>query len=171
MKSIKVLKFLAIALLLVSVYSCLDDPIEEEPINYTPQREAELLSVYLDTLIERGYDIDTTSMGVYYILEEEGEGEYIQYGDSIGIEYTGMRIDNGSVFDSSQFMEGGVWRFTFKEGNLIDGFEEALMHLNKGAEGWFVIPSELAYGSAGYATIPPYTTLGFSIKLVDIYEE
>jgi FKBP-type peptidyl-prolyl cis-trans isomerase len=40
--------------------------------------------------------------------------------------------------------------------------------MNKNSKMQFVIPSDLAYGSAGQGVIPPYTTLVFVIKMVDI---
>ena len=68
--------------------------------------------------------------------------------------------------------ENGVWKFIYLSNELIAGFDEAISYLNKGAEGTFLIPSDLAYGSTGNfnRTIPPYSPLVFNIKLIDIYE-
>ncbi|WP_430972238.1 FKBP-type peptidyl-prolyl cis-trans isomerase [Sunxiuqinia rutila] len=170
MKQMKGIKFLLMAVMLVAMYSCFDDPVQDT-VNYTPTREAELLEVYLDTLVNRGYDIDTTSSGIFYVIEEQGEGLYIQSGDSIGIKYTGFRSDNGQIFDSSTYhYEDETWKFRYEPGNLIDGFEDALMLMNEGTKGLFIIPSNLAYGASGSGSIPPYTTLSFSIELKKIYQ-
>ena len=164
-------KFLAIAVIFLVTYSCFDDPVGEDPINYTPAREAALLSEYLDTLVNREYDIDTTDLGVYYIVLEAGEGEFAQAGDSIGIDYTGFFPENSSTFDASSYhYEDGIWKYIHSSTGLIPGFYDAINHLNKGADVLFVLPSALAYGATGYSSIPPYTTIAFRIKLIDIYE-
>ena len=54
-----------------------------------------------------------------------------------------------------------IWQFQYKEVNLIPGFDDAIGLLSKDAEGDFIIPSELAYGTSGYNGIPPYTPLFF----------
>ncbi len=171
MKQMKKIKFLLIAIVLFAAYSCFDDPVEQEQIDYTPAREAALLTEYIDTLEERGYDVDTAGVGIYYVIEEAGEGAYVQMGDSIGLEYTGFIPDNGYVFDTSaKHYTNGLWKFRYTPGGLIPGFEAALSLMNEGTEGLFIIPSDLAYGIAGSGAIPPYTTIAFTLKLVAIYE-
>lgn len=170
-KQMKFFKLFLVAIVAIVTYSCLDDPAEVEEIDYTPEREAAILSDYLDTLINRGYDIDTSEVGFYYVILEEGEGELVQHNDSIGIEYQGYRPDANVYFDASAYhYEDGVYKFKFASGNHIPGFDQALLLMNKGTEGVFIIPSSLAYGSTGQGEIPPYTTLVFQINLVDIYE-
>lgn len=172
MKEMKQMKFLLIAIVLFSAYSCFDDPVEQEPIDYTPAREAALLAEYIDTLEERDYNVDTAAVGIYYVIAETGEGAYVQVGDSIGIEYTGFIPENGYVFDTSaKHYVNGLWKFRYIPGEgLIPGFEAALSLLNEGTEGLFIIPSGMAYGATGSGAIPPYTTIAFQIKLVAIYE-
>lgn len=159
-----------VAILTVTIYfSC--NMMESD--EYTPEREAEIISEYIKALIEDGHDVDTTQSGLYYVLRKEGEGEYPQAGDSIGIVYEGAFPESGYVFDSSDFRyENGIWKFVYRSNDLIPGFDEAISYLNKGAEGTFLLPSDLAYGSTGNfnRTIPPYSTLVFNIKLTEIYE-
>ncbi len=166
------MKFLLIAIVLFAAYSCFDDPVEQEPIDYTPAREAALLGEYIDTLEKRGYDVDTAAVGIYYVIAEAGEGAYVQTGDSIGMEYSGFMPHNGYVFDTSaNHYTNGLWKFRYipREG-LIPGFEAALSLLQEGTEGLFIIPSNMAYGVTGSGVIPPYTTIAFRLKLVAIYE-
>ncbi|MGQ7871044.1 FKBP-type peptidyl-prolyl cis-trans isomerase [Sunxiuqinia sp. sy24] len=166
----KGIKFLLMAVVLVAMYSCFDDPVQET-VDYTPAREAELLKEYLDTLVNRGYDIDTSATGIFYVIEEQGEGLYVQSGDSIGIDYTGFMPENGQIFDASSYhYEDKIWKFRYNPGDLIDGFEDALMLMNEGTKGLFIIPSNLAYGAYGSGSIPPYTTLSFSLELKKIYQ-
>ena len=166
------MKFLALAVLMVIAYSCFNDPIDTtDSINYTQQREDSIISMYIDTLVNRGFNVDTSSAGVYYVMLNEGEGDYPQAGDSIGIIYTGYFPESGYIFDQSAYWhQDSIWNYTYLSQNLIPGFDDAVGHLNKGAKGLFLLPSDLAYGSTGKGSIPPYSPLVFNIKLVDIYE-
>ena len=172
MKHMKKMKFLLIEIVFIGAYSCFDDPVEQERIDYTPAREAALLAEYIDTLEDRGYDVDTAAAGIYYVVTKPSDGAYIQAGDSIGLEYIGFIPENGFVFDkSANHYTNGLWKFKYMPGDdLIPGFEVALSLLTEGSEGWFIIPSSLAYGSTGSGAIPPYTTIAFELKLKDIYE-
>jgi len=165
-------KILGLAAIIITA-SC----IKEDEIDYTPEREAAIISRYVDSLITEGYDVDTTANGVFYTMVDEGDGgPTVQPGDSIGIVYMGFFPESGDIFDSSEYhyYEGGdgVWKYTFKSMDLIPGFDEAVSLLSEEAEGLFLIPSSQAYGSEGSwdGSIPPYSPLVFDIKLVKIYE-
>jgi FKBP-type peptidyl-prolyl cis-trans isomerase FkpA len=154
-------------LLAVGISSCLKT--EDEKV-YTAAEEISLREAYLDSLVAQGHDIDTTETGVYYVLIDEGEGEFAKAGDTLTVGYAGYYID-GVLFDSSE-INSADGKMTFilegEETRMIPGFEHAMKVLNKNAKAQFVIPSELAYGSSGYGSIPPYQTLVFVIKLYDI---
>ena len=64
-------------------------------------------------------------------------------GDMVKVNYTG-KLDNGSVFDSSQGRE--PLEFKLGEGHLIKGFEEAVDGMSKGEKKTVVIPADRAYG-------------------------
>lgn len=146
------------------VVSCFDDNDIEPYIPPTEAEELALLSEYIDTLTNRGLDIDTTDLGVYYIIDSVGEGVFPVEGDTCVVKYTGFFI-NSSVFDSSG---DNTFSVELGKNSVIEGWEDGLKVLNKGAEGYLIIPSEFAYGSTGYSSIPPYTSLIFRIEMVDI---
>lgn len=154
------------ALLLLLVSSCLKD--DEEQKTYSAAEEETLRQTYLDNLIEKGHEIDTTANGIYYVVIEEGEGDFAQEGDTITVGYAGYMVD-GTMFDTSDWhYQDGKWKFVLGEFSAIEGFDESLMHLNEGAKVEFIIPSEMAYGSQGQGSIPPYQTLIFVIKMYEI---
>ncbi|SHE45688.1 FKBP-type peptidyl-prolyl cis-trans isomerase FkpA [Mariniphaga anaerophila] len=164
------LKFLIGIIIGLTVISCLGLP--EDDTDYTPEREAAIISEYIDSLFARGYDVDTSAAGVYYVILEEGEGDYVQPGDSIGIKYVGFFPENSGVFDTSEYWyDDGIWKFTYSSANLISGFYNAISLLNKGTTGLFMMPSDLAYGSTGTTTIPPYSPIVFELELADIYQQ
>lgn len=134
----------------------------------TAATEQQELNEALAKLITANYDIDTTDLGVYYIMNKEGEGPLPAQGDTCNLIYTGYFL-NGTIFDSSgYYFQDSIWTFNFMEVSLIPGFNNGISLLNKGAEADIIIPSELAYGSSGYQDIPPYTPLVFSLKMKDI---
>ncbi len=84
--------------------------------------------------------------------------DVIGEGDSVTVNYTG-NYENGEIFDSSieeKAKEGGLHnpqrkyepiRLKLGAGQLIKGFEKALMGMKKGEEKEVTIPPEEAYGN------------------------
>lgn len=164
-----IFKNLAIfAVIAFAVSSCLQPNDDEK--TYSAAEEKLLRETYLDSLISKGHNIDTTENGVYYVMIEEGEGEFAEAGDTLTVGYAGYFID-GVMFDSSEIhFPDGKMEFVLEgeQSRMIPGWEEGLKVMNKGARAQLIIPSELAYGSNWYGNIPPYQTLIFVIKLYDI---
>jgi len=151
---------------IITITSCLTSGDEQEP--RTPEMEAAEINAVLKKLEDDGYDIDTTDLGIYYIVQKEGTGPFPSEGDTCDMEYTGYFID-GSVFDTSHdHFPDGIWEFNFLEIDLISGFNDGIALLNKGAEIDMIVPSSLAYGPTGTSGIPPYTTLLFATKMHDL---
>jgi FKBP-type peptidyl-prolyl cis-trans isomerase FkpA len=163
----KILIGIIAGLFLITFFnSCLKNNFDTPDPTY--EQEQSMLKAYIDTLIANGRDVDTTQLGIYYIVLEEGEGEVAKTGDSLTVGYSGYFVD-GRLFDSSQYNNNeGTIEFVLGELSFISGWEDALRIMNKNSKMQFVIPSDLAYGSAGQGVIPPYTTLVFVIKMVDI---
>ena len=67
----------------------------------------------------------------------------IKNGDNVTVHYTGTLAD-GTEFDSSR--EGEPLAFTMGEGQLIPGFEAAIMGLEEGESTKTEIPPAKAYG-------------------------
>jgi peptidylprolyl isomerase len=64
-------------------------------------------------------------------------------GDTVKVHYTG-RLQDGRVFDSSKGRE--PLELTVGEGQLIPGFENALVQMEPGEERTITIPPDEAYG-------------------------
>lgn len=162
----QILLSLAFLAIFFSTYSCIERTPEEER---TPGLELAEINEAIAELVSKGYDVDTTAQGAYYVIREAGTGTYFpQGGDTCIIEYTGYFL-NGSVFDaSSSYSEDGLVEFIFSDDDYIPGFVDGLSVLNEGTMIELIIPSSLAYGAAGTYGIPPYTPLVFVIKMDEI---
>ncbi|MGB9612221.1 MAG: FKBP-type peptidyl-prolyl cis-trans isomerase [Bryobacteraceae bacterium] len=64
-------------------------------------------------------------------------------GDTVRVNYTG-RLDDGTVFDSS--LRSWPLEFTIGEGQLIPGFENAVIGMTPGETKTQRVPAEEAYG-------------------------
>ena len=71
-------------------------------------------------------------------------------GDSVKIHYTGT-LDDGSVFDSSAGRD--PLEFTLGSGQVIPGFEEAVLGMKTGESKKVTIPMDKAYGPRNEAMV------------------
>jgi len=102
--------------------------------------------------------------GLQYKILSEGQGPSPKTTDTVTAHYRGTFID-GTEFDSSY--KGGE-PAAFALNRVVKGWTEGVSMMNKGAKWQLFIPSDLAYGDAGYrSTIPPGATLLFDIELID----
>lgn len=140
------------------IISCQKDDGIQEPIDYSQQNENDIIN-YIET---NNLDTNRSSSGLYYVIEEEGEGARPSSNSDVTVNYKGYYL-NGSVFDESN--ADGV---TFNLQQVIAGWTEVITYFNKGGKGILLIPSKLAYGSYDYNGIPGGSVLVFDIELLNI---
>ncbi|OGR19343.1 MAG: peptidylprolyl isomerase [Desulfobacterales bacterium GWB2_56_26] len=107
----------------------------------------------------------TTPTGLKYVVVAEGQGEPPQKGAMVTVHYTGKLL-SGKKFDSS-YDRGQPIDFPVGRGQVIKGWDEALLSMKKGEKRVLIIPSQLGYGPAGRGPIPPNATMVFDVELVD----
>jgi peptidyl-prolyl cis-trans isomerase A (cyclophilin A) len=113
--------------------------------------------------ISKGY-LETDS-GLRYTILSKGDGVSPNKGDMVKVHYKGQLLDK-TVFDSS-YKRNEPIEFKVGIGQVIPGWDEGLLLLNKGDKARFVIPSQLAYGESGAGgVIPPNATLIFEVELL-----
>jgi FKBP-type peptidyl-prolyl cis-trans isomerase FkpA len=145
--------------------SCIDNN-EIEPRTFDD--ELAELDAMITKLEESGFDVDTTDIGVYYIVEEEGEGPFPKDGDTCFIDFRGYFKDGILFHDSEDYHTNGIWKFIFGKPDMIPGLKSGLKQMNEGAKIEMIIPSNLAYGDKGTANIPPFTTLIYESKMHEL---
>jgi len=122
-------------------------------------------SLINDYITKNNIKVKPTENGLYFMKKVSGSGKVITNGAKVSVHYTGKLID-GSVFDSS-VERGEPIELTVGEGQVIPGWEEALLLMRGGDKATVLIPSKLAYGSRGSGyVIPPYSSLIFDMEVV-----
>jgi FKBP-type peptidyl-prolyl cis-trans isomerase len=115
--------------------------------------------------VAAGYD--ETASGLRYQILQKGTGKQATKGAGVSVHYKGQLLD-GTVFDSSYKRKQPI-DFNVGVGKVISGWDEGIQLLKVGDKARFVIPSNLAYGSAGAGgVIPPDATLIFDVELMDV---
>lgn len=130
------------------------------------QKREEALKIKLAEVEKKYPDTKETESGLKYIVKEAGQGESPTPGAQVSVHYEGTFL-NGSIFDSS-IKRGKPIEFPVGKGQVIAGWDEALLSMKKGEKRTLIIPPDLAYGSRGFAgVIPPDAWLVFEVELVD----
>jgi FKBP-type peptidyl-prolyl cis-trans isomerase FklB len=108
--------------------------------------------------------VKTTESGLQYKILKAGNGEIPAPIDEVEVIYEGRLID-GTVFDSSYKRNQPA---TFACNQVIKGWTEALTMMPAGSKWELYIPQELAYGDRESGKIPPFSTLIFTVELLEI---
>jgi FKBP-type peptidyl-prolyl cis-trans isomerase len=110
-------------------------------------------------------EVHVTGSGLQYEVLAEGNGDKPSGTDVVKVHYEGVLID-GSQFDSSYARDEPA---EFPLTGVIAGWAEGLQLMSVGSTYKLYIPSGLAYGEYGAgAVIPPFSTLVFTVELLDI---
>lgn len=102
-----------------------------------------------------------------------GKGAQATPGSSVSVLYIG-KLQDGTVFDSSEAHGNEPLTFTLGAQGLIAGFQIGVNGMKEGGERLIAVPPTLGYGtqdvkdSAGKVIIPANSTLIFDIKLVKV---
>ena len=120
-----------------------------------------------------GKPAQRTKNGVFVQVLNPGNGNPIDSGKYVSVNYTGMTFD-GKVFDSNvdtSFQHTDPLSFTVGEGQMIQGFDEGVRMLRTGGKGILYIPSMLGYGPAGSGAIKGYAHLKFEVEVLSVADK
>jgi FKBP-type peptidyl-prolyl cis-trans isomerase len=112
-----------------------------------------------------------TAKGTYVVIENPGQGEAIDSGKAVTVNYTGRTLE-GKVFDQSYDSSGKPtkpYTFIIGQRGAIEGWDDGIRLFKKGGKGKLFVPSALAYGPRGAGgDIKPNESLMFDIDIVDV---
>lgn len=94
-----------------------------------------------------------------------GDGDVVNPGDTVIVQYTGVLYDGGTVFDSS-WQSGTPAQFSTT--GVVPGFKKALEGQTVGSQVVAVIPAADGYGDQEAGSIPPNSTLVFVIDILGV---
>ena len=142
-----------------------DEPDEAEvqvtlpPLDTTP----------VETLSKPDVEIPDTLPTDLVITElEPGSGPEAEAGDTVTVNYIGVRSEDGTEFDNS-YERGQPFPVVLGTGSVISGWDEGLVGVQEGARIQLDIPADLAYGDTGSgAIIQPGDALTFVIDVVSV---
>lgn len=135
------------------------------------------IGIVIGLLIAAAFAWATAPKGVSVDEVRAGTGDNPTAEDVVFVHYTGKLAD-GTVFDQSQPLPLPV-EGMLPEGtplplqNMVPGFREAALQMQRGGKYTVEIPAEKAYGAEGRINpqtgegVPPNSDLTFEIELVD----
>jgi len=136
-----------------------------------------LLGIVIGLAIAGAFAWWTAPKGVEVEVVKAGTGDNPEATDVVFVHYTG-KLEDGTVFDQSQPVPLPVPGI-LPEGtplpleNMVPGFLEAALQMQRGGKYTVEIPAEKAYGAEGRMNpqtgegVPPNADLTFEIELVD----
>lgn len=105
-----------------------------------------------------------TASGLQYEVIASGKGATPKSGDQVTCHYVGTLLD-GTTFDSSRARGQPA---TFGVGQLIAGWNEALVLMKEGDHWKLYVPPAIGYGDKGAGQIGPNEILIFDLELIKV---
>lgn len=95
-----------------------------------------------------------------------GNGDAVEEGDEVTVNYIGT-LQNGQEFDNT-YKKGSAFTFEVGDSKVIEGWNLGIVGMKEGGQRVIIIPSEMAYGSAGFGPIPGNATVVYAMELLEI---
>jgi FKBP-type peptidyl-prolyl cis-trans isomerase len=174
MRKIVVLKLGVLGIMAAIVLAgCKKDDTQE-----VLDQEMRLLQQYLET---NNITVEPTASGLYYIPITEGTGISPDLETWIEIHYIGELLD-GTVFTTS-FEKTAEVNDIYDEAFLygpsrlqlgfinLPGLNEGIRLMKVGGKAKFILPSSLGMGRSSSGAVPPYSTLIYTIELLEAFDD
>lgn len=148
------------ALMVLTLFiSCNPENAEPQIVkDYTAENEKEIT----DYITKNNLTAQRTSTGLYYVINEPGEGTQPTATSNVTVVYKGY-FTNENTFDQSK-PEG----YTTPLNEVIKGWTEGIPYFKTGGSGILLVPSHLGYGPYNYRGIPGGSVLIFDVKLISV---
>ena len=151
------MKYILTSLLAVTLFiSCNND--ESKKTDYTVENEKEIT----DYITKNSLTAQRTDSGLYYVINEAGEGAQPTASSNVTVAYKGY-YTNGRIFDQSD--AAGT---SFGLNQVIQGWTEGIPYFKAGGSGILLVPSHLGYGPYNNRGIPGGSVLVFEVKLISV---
>lgn len=131
------------------------------------ERSLEHVVANLENTVQKTAERATGPVTIKVIKRAKKGAARPKSGDRVRVNYTGKLLD-GTVFDSSLKPGRKPFEFSIQRGQVIRGWDEALLRMQVGEKAKVTISPEYAYGQKGKGPIPPNATLIFTIEFIAI---
>lgn len=172
------LHILAIALLF-SVFGCINSEKKQPKTSYSEakkkfetvnkalvDRDREKIEAYIQRHNLVG--MQENKAGLYYLIWGEANGLKAKVGNIVVIDYKITLLDGTQCFDSKDEKPKD---FLVGKGGVEAGLEMAILLMQQGQKGKFIMPPHLGHGLLGdNDKIPPLAVLVFDVELLLVIE-
>ena len=112
-------------------------------------------------------DVEPTESGLYYVETVAGDGDSVQVGDLVSVNYSIYNIDDLLIESNAQY--GMPISFVYGNGEMLPGIEEAVSYMKVGGKAEIVVPSKLGFGEIKIDdNLPANSALVVELELVDL---
>jgi len=160
------------------ILSCRQAPVEEKAPSLTPGEEKEMLMRVNKFLIQkdielinsyavrRGWEMQVTETGLFYEIYEKTEGDLVEEGMNIRIDYKLSLLDGTICYTSDK---DGIKEFLVGKSHEVSGLEQGVELMREGEKARFIIPPHLAYGLLGdEKRIPARSIIVYEVELLKV---
>ncbi len=105
--------------------------------------DAEVIKNYLK---KNNIKMKETKTGLWYKIDNLGEGKKVKKGDIVQIAYKISLLDGTLCYSSDSL---GLKTFKAGQGGVASGLEEGLLLMNLGSKATFIMPPHRAFGLIG----------------------
>ena len=127
------------------------------------EEEVEAIEIFAR---DKGWQMQATESGLYYMIYERGQGEKASSGKKATLNYTVSLMDSTICYSSDQ---SGPKTFRLGQGGVETGLEEGVLLLHTGDKARFIMPSYLAHGLTGDGDcIPRRATILYDVELLHL---
>jgi len=111
-------------------------------------------------------NMEVTETGMWYSIKGENNTEKATAGKIAQLKYQVSLLD-GTICYSSDSL--GMMKFKIGQGGVESGLEEAVLMMNKGDKGIFIMPPHLAHGLLGDENkIPARSIIVYNAELINL---
>ena len=127
------------------------------------EKDIEIIKNYIE---RRGWDMEMTETGLWYMIYQDGYGDLIDEDDFITLHYKIWLMDGTLCYSSDSL---GPKSFIVGKGGVESGLEEGVLLLKNGYKARFIMPPHLAHGLIGdNEKIPARATIVYDVEIIDV---
>jgi len=128
------------------------------------EKDRELIHAFIERHDLKG--MAENGSGLYYLVWGHGSGEPIKNGDLVSLEYTVSLLDGTLCYTSKGEKPK---EFVVGYGGVESGLEMAVLLMQLGQSGKFILPPHLAHGLLGDQNkIPPRSIIVYDVRVINV---